>query len=114
MTLTCKWITDEAGPLACRKAEASYSWSICASAAECTGALSAHTNWPQAKAIALAESTRRSAAARRAAGQSSQVSVSASRAGEPTVRRAPELAASTCASRGTTALALYTKGDDPE
>jgi hypothetical protein len=114
MTLTCKWITDEGGPLVCRKAEASYSWSICASAAECTGALSDYTKWQETKAIALAESTGRSTAARRAAGQSSRVSVIPSRAGEPPVRRAPEFAASTCASRGTTALALYTERDDPE
>ena len=42
MTLTCKWITDKAGPLVCRKGEFSYSWSICASGTECPGGLSAH------------------------------------------------------------------------
>jgi len=47
MTLTCKWITDEAGPLVCKKGEGSYSWSICASAAKCSGALSAHINTPE-------------------------------------------------------------------
>jgi hypothetical protein len=114
MTRTCKWITDEAGPLVCRKAEASYSWSICASPAECTGALSAHTKWPQTKAIALAGNSGRSAAARRAAGQSSRVFVIPSRAGEPTVRHMPEFAAHAYASRGTTGLAFYTEGDDPE
>jgi hypothetical protein len=113
MTHPCKWITDEAGPLACRKAEASYSWSICASAAECTGALSAHTKWPQTKAITLAGNSGRSAAARRAAGQGCQVSVIPSRTGQPTVRRMPEFAANT-ASRGATGLAFYAEGDDPE
>ena len=38
MTLSCKWITDKAGPLVCRKGEFSYSWSICASGTECPGA----------------------------------------------------------------------------
>jgi len=47
MTLTCKWIIDEAGPLVCKKGEGSYSWSICASAAKCSGALSAHINTPE-------------------------------------------------------------------
>jgi hypothetical protein len=37
MTPTCKWITDEAGPLACRKGQHGYSWSICASTTECPG-----------------------------------------------------------------------------
>jgi hypothetical protein len=114
MALTCKWITDEAGPLVCGKAEASYSWSICASGAECTGALSAHTKWPQTKAIALVESNGRSTAARRAAGQSSQVSVIPRRAGKPTARHMPDFVANTYASRGTTGLAFYTERDDPE
>jgi hypothetical protein len=114
MTHLCKWITDESGPLVCRKAEASYSWSVCASAAECTGALSAHTKWPQTKAIALAGNPGRSAAARRTAGQRSQVSVIPSLAGEPTVRHMPEFAAHTYASRGTTGLAFYAEGDNPE
>jgi len=57
MMPTCKWITDEAGPLACRKGKHGYSWSICASAAECPGGLSVHLKWPQAKAFALAESS---------------------------------------------------------
>ena len=63
MTRTCKWITDEAGPLVCRKGEFSYSWSICASAAECSGAMSApiklstHMRWPQTKTMALAGSS---------------------------------------------------------
>jgi len=57
MTLPCKWVTDEAGPLACKKGQSSYSWSICASAAECSGALSAHIKWPLTKAITLVESS---------------------------------------------------------
>jgi len=52
MTLTCKWITDEAGPLVCKKGQFSYSWSICASGAECPGALSGHMKWPRTKAVA--------------------------------------------------------------
>ena len=40
MTLPCKWITDQAGPLACRKGQHGYSWNICASGAECPGARS--------------------------------------------------------------------------
>ena len=57
MTLTCKWITDEAGPLVCKKGQSSYSWSVCASGTECPDALSCHMKWPQTKAMALVESS---------------------------------------------------------
>jgi len=40
MTPPCKWVTDEAGPLVCRKGQFGYSWSICASGTECHGPLS--------------------------------------------------------------------------
>jgi hypothetical protein len=58
MTLTCKWITDQAGPLVCNKGQFRYSWSICASAAECPGALSAHTKRPHATAESQTQRTR--------------------------------------------------------
>lgn len=44
MTLPCKWITDQAGPLVCRKGQHGFSWSICASGTECPGALPAEMN----------------------------------------------------------------------
>jgi len=39
MMSPCKWITDQAGPLVCRKGQNGYSWSICATAAGCPTAL---------------------------------------------------------------------------
>jgi hypothetical protein len=52
MTLPCKWITDQAGPLVCREGQHGYSWSICASGAECPGVLPRPMTWPQTTAIA--------------------------------------------------------------
>ena len=52
MMLPCKWITDQAGPLACQKGHHGYSWSICASGAECPGALPGPMTWPQTSATA--------------------------------------------------------------
>jgi hypothetical protein len=58
MTLSCKWITDKAGPLVCSTGQFSCSWSICASGTECPGALSGHMKWPETTAVALVESRR--------------------------------------------------------
>ena len=58
MTLGCKWITDEAGPLVRRTGQFSYSWSICRSGVECPGAPSGHMKWPETTAVALVESRR--------------------------------------------------------
>ena len=52
MMLPCKWITDQAGPLECRKGQHGYSWSICASGSECPGELSGPMTWPQTAATA--------------------------------------------------------------
>jgi hypothetical protein len=52
MMLPCKWITDQAGPLVCRKGHHGYSWSICAAGAECPGALAGPITWPQTTATA--------------------------------------------------------------
>jgi len=52
MTPACKWITDQAGPLVCRKAQHGYSWSICASGAACPGAPAGPRTWPQTMATA--------------------------------------------------------------
>jgi len=57
MTLPCKWITDQAGPLACRNGQPGYSWSICASAAACPGALTGPVTWPQTTAAAQPRSS---------------------------------------------------------
>ena len=84
MTLPCKWVTDEAGPLVCKKGEGSYSWSICASAAECSGALSARKKWPQTKAITLVESS--AAAIRSPGGRPARRPKEPSTAGSPNQR----------------------------
>ena len=52
MMPTCKWITDQAGPLVCRKGRHGHSWSICASGADCAGALSGPMTRPPITATA--------------------------------------------------------------
>lgn len=54
MTPPCKWVTDEAGPLVCRKGQFGYSWSICASGTQCPDRCPGHMKWLETKAIALA------------------------------------------------------------